>query len=67
MPLPYGKLRSVLINNAPDAKPHTVMLAGKKVIENYTCTNDLEKIATDAIHAWVRKGLYSEAPSPPLN
>ena len=63
VPLPYGKLRSVLINNAPDAKPHTVMLAGKKVIENYICTNDLEKIATNAFNAWARRGLYSESPS----
>jgi 5-methylthioadenosine/S-adenosylhomocysteine deaminase len=63
VPLPYGKLRSVLINNAPDAKPHTVMLAGKKIIENYICTNDLEKIATGAINAWARRGLYNEAPS----
>ncbi len=63
MPLPYGKLRSVLINNAPDAKPHTVLLGGKKVIENYVFTGLLERVATDAINTWARRGLYNETSS----
>ncbi len=62
VPLPYGRLRSVLLNNAPDAKPHTVMLAGKKVIENYLTVGGLEKIATDAINAWARLGNRTVAP-----
>lgn len=63
VPLYYGKFHSALINNAPDAKPHTILLGGEKVIENYQFTGTLEKIATNAINAWARKGLYNEASS----
>lgn len=57
-PLPYGRLRSVLINNAPDIKPHTVMLGGKKVIENYVFSGNLEKTAINAINEWAKKDAY---------
>jgi len=63
VPLHYGRFHSALINNAPDAKPHTVMLGGKKVIENYRFAGELEKRATDAINAWAKRGLYHEAPA----
>jgi hypothetical protein len=63
VPLYYGKFHSALINNAPDAKPHTILLGGEKVIENYQFTGTLEKSATNAINAWARKGLYNEASS----
>ncbi len=62
VPLHYGKFRSAFINNAPDAKPHTVILGGRKVIENYAFKGDLEKRATDAIDRWTKKGLYQKAP-----
>lgn len=52
IPLPYGKLRSVFINNAPDVKPHTVLLNGNKIIENYNCTRFLEKEAITAVNKW---------------
>lgn len=52
VPLPYGKLKSAFINNAPDIKPHTVLLNGNKIIENYNYSGVLEKEAIDAIHKW---------------
>ena len=54
VPLPYGRLSSVFINNAPDAKPHTVLLAGKKVIENYCAVGLLEETAINAVNNWAR-------------
>ncbi len=35
VPLAYGKYNSALIYNAPDIKPYSVMIDGKKVVENY--------------------------------
>ena len=35
VPVPYGNFDSTLINNAPDIKPHTVLIHGKPVVENY--------------------------------
>jgi 5-methylthioadenosine/S-adenosylhomocysteine deaminase len=35
VPVPYGHFDSTLINNAPDIKPHTVIIQGKKAVENY--------------------------------
>ena len=52
IPLPYGRLKSVFINNAPDLKPHTVLLKGKEVIKDYKFTGALERENGDAIHAW---------------
>ncbi len=54
VPLPYCRLSSVFINNAPDAKPHTVLLAGKKVIENYCALGQLEETAISAVNNWAR-------------
>lgn len=61
VPLYYGKFYSALINNAPDAKPHTVLLGGKKVIEDYQFTGNLEKTAADAVNVWAKRGLYNES------
>ena len=52
IPLPYGRLKSVFINNAPDLKPHTILLKGKEVIKDYKFTGALERANGDAIHAW---------------
>ena len=35
VPLPYGNFDSTLINNAPDIKPHTVLINGMIAVENY--------------------------------
>lgn len=35
VPVPYGHFDSVLINNAPDIKPHTVIIHGVAAVENY--------------------------------
>lgn len=35
VPLSFGNFDSVLINNAPDIKPHTVLIDGNLVVENY--------------------------------
>lgn len=35
VPVPYGNFDSVLINNAPDIKPHTVIIHGVVAVENY--------------------------------
>ena len=51
-PLPNGRLKSVLINNAPDVKPHTVLLNGKKVIENYTFIGSIEEAKIAKINMW---------------
>lgn len=55
VPLPYGRLSSVFINNAPDIKPHTVLLAGKKVIENYQAAGPLETTALNGVNEWARR------------
>lgn len=36
VPLAYGKFDEALIFNAPDIKPHTVLIDGNKIVENYT-------------------------------
>lgn len=54
-PLPYGRLSSVFINNAPDVKPHTVLLAGQKVVENYKVVGQLEAAALDGVNEWARR------------
>ncbi len=53
-PLPYGKLRSVFINNAPDIKPHTVIINGKELIKNYQFNGTLELDAQLATNQWAR-------------
>jgi 5-methylthioadenosine/S-adenosylhomocysteine deaminase len=35
VPVPYGNFDSALINNAPDIKPHTVLIRGVVAVENY--------------------------------
>jgi 5-methylthioadenosine/S-adenosylhomocysteine deaminase len=35
VPLPFGNFFSALIYNAPDIKPHTVLIDGKVIIEEY--------------------------------
>lgn len=35
VPVPYGQFDSTLINNAPDIKPHTVLIQGVAAVENY--------------------------------
>ena len=55
VPLPYGNLMSAFINNAPDLKPHTVIINGMRIIENYQCKNVLEQQAIDEINAWAMK------------
>lgn len=55
VPLPYGRLRSVFINNAPDIKPHTVLLSGLKVIENYQSVGRLEEDALYGVNEWARR------------
>ncbi|MES2252982.1 MAG: amidohydrolase family protein [Pseudomonadota bacterium] len=54
-PLAYGRLKSVLINNAPDVKPHTVLINGNAVIENYTFVGSAEAAALQAVNAWARE------------
>jgi 5-methylthioadenosine/S-adenosylhomocysteine deaminase len=51
-PLAYGRLKSVLINNAPDVKPHTVLINGKAVIENYSFIGSAEAEALQSVNAW---------------
>ncbi len=43
VPLAYGKFDAALIYNAPDLKPHTVIIDGVIVVENYTFTLLSEK------------------------
>ena len=43
VPLCYGNFESAIFYNAPDIKPHTVIIDGKKIVENYTFTNFVEK------------------------
>ena len=54
-PLAYGRLKSVLINNAPDVKPHTVLVKGNAVIENYAFVGSAEGEALQAVNAWARE------------
>jgi 5-methylthioadenosine/S-adenosylhomocysteine deaminase len=54
-PLAYGRLKSVLINNAPDAKPRTVLINGNAVIENYAFVGSAESEAVQAVNAWARE------------
>lgn len=54
-PLAYGRLKSVLINNAPDVKPHTVLINGNAVIENYAFVGAAEAKALQAVNAWARE------------
>jgi len=35
VPVPYGHFDSTLFNNAPDIKPHTVIIRGVVVVDNY--------------------------------
>lgn len=35
VPVPYGRFDSAVINNAPDIKPHTVIIQGVVAVENY--------------------------------
>lgn len=35
VPVPYGNFDSTLIHNAPDIKPHTVIVQGTVIVENY--------------------------------
>ncbi|MBM3184095.1 MAG: amidohydrolase family protein [Chlamydiae bacterium] len=43
VPLPFKNFDSALIFSAPDIKPHTVIMNGKIVVENYRCTLVSEK------------------------
>lgn len=54
-PLAYGKLKSTFINNAPDVKPHTVLINGNAVIENYAFVGTEEAKALQAVNAWARE------------
>lgn len=42
-PLCYGNFDSALFNNAPDIKPHTVLINGEKIVENYRFTKFCEE------------------------
>jgi 5-methylthioadenosine/S-adenosylhomocysteine deaminase len=48
VPLAYGKFDQTLIYNAPDIKPHTVLIDGQAVVENYRFTRLSEKEIRDA-------------------
>jgi 5-methylthioadenosine/S-adenosylhomocysteine deaminase len=37
VPVSFGNFESALIYNAPDIKPHTVLINGKIIVENYKC------------------------------
>lgn len=37
IPVPFGNFTSAIIYNAPDIKPHTVLIDGRVVVENYRC------------------------------
>lgn len=50
VPLAYGKFNEALIYNAPDCKPHTVLIEGKAVVENYRFTLFSEKEIRDAVN-----------------
>ena len=54
-PLAHGQLKSVLINNAPDVKPNTVLVKGNVVIENFTFVGTAEAKALQAVNAWSRE------------
>jgi len=43
VPLCYGNFDSSLFYNAPDIKPHTVFIAGKRIVENYQFTKFSEE------------------------
>ncbi len=43
VPVPFGNFTSALVYNAPDIKPHTVLIDGRVVVENYQCKIIQEK------------------------
>lgn len=43
IPLCYGKFDFSLFYSAPDIKPHTVLIDGEKIVENYCCVKLNEK------------------------
>lgn len=47
VPVAYGRFDAALIYNAPDIKPHTVLIDGKPVVENYKFTLHAEKDIRD--------------------
>lgn len=47
-PIPCGNFDSVLIYNAPDIKPHTILIDGKIVLEDYQLTIISEKEIREA-------------------
>lgn len=48
VPIPFGNFDSTLIFNAPDIKPHTVLMDGKAIIEKYKFTLFSEKEIREA-------------------
>lgn len=51
VPLSYANYNSTLIYNAPDIKPHTVMIDGKPVVENYQFLGSLQDEIRNAANA----------------
>lgn len=51
VPVPYGNFDSTLIFNAPDIKPHTVLVDGKPVVENYQFKIFSEEDIRDKVNA----------------
>lgn len=47
VPLPYGNFDAALIYNAPDIKPHSVLIDGKVIVENYQLKDHGEELIRD--------------------
>lgn len=50
VPLPYGKFDSAIIYNAPDIKPHTVIIDGEIIIKNYLFQNISEETIRNLVN-----------------
>ncbi len=58
VPLVYGNFNSTIINNAPDLKPHTIILNGKKIIDNYKFIHILEQDIHREVNAKANKIMH---------
>lgn len=66
VPLPYGRFDAALIYNAPDIKPHTVMIDGEIIVENYQFKNISQKAIRDLANLQSQKIISFSKDSNPL-
>ncbi len=55
VPVPYGNFDSVLVNNAPDIKPHTVLIQGVPVVKEYRLIGYDEEVICEKANEVSRK------------